>query len=169
MLKVTLQSIFMPDAVIELLSHILQSINFLNTSLAFTKIKTSNWLCETCTRTSEWESLSHLWPFTQNLPRLSVCFCTMNTLWWMTWRTDWSVIFRTLWLCVKLNLKIWPLLRHIYSELIRLNTHCTFSNRMIRRNLLSTSVGSRTLQTPLEALHLHVWLWLLYWQYWSPD
>ena len=87
-LKATLQSIFMPDAVMKLLSHTLQSTNFLNTSPASTKIKTLNWLRETCTRTSEWESLSHLWPFTQNLPGLPVCFCTMNTLWWMTWRTD---------------------------------------------------------------------------------
>ena len=74
----------MSDAVMKLLSCTLQLINSLNISSAFTKIKTSNWLHRTCIRTSEWESPSYLWPFTWTLPGLPVCFCTMNTLWWMT-------------------------------------------------------------------------------------
>ena len=53
MLKATLQSIFMPDAVMKLLSYTLQSTNSLNTSPASTKIKTLNWLRRTRTRTSE--------------------------------------------------------------------------------------------------------------------
>ena len=60
MLKATLQSISMPDAVMRLLSCTLQLMNSLNTLPASTKIKMSNWLREMHTRTSEWESLSHL-------------------------------------------------------------------------------------------------------------
>ena len=89
-LKVMLQSTSMQDIKMEPLSHTPLSRNSLSTLLASMKTRMWDWLLKTHTRTSKWESLSHLQPFIWTSLGLPVCFHMMNIHWWMTWRTDWS-------------------------------------------------------------------------------
>ena len=162
-LRVALLNTFMQDITMKSLSHMPLWMNFWNTLQASMKIRMWNSQCETHTKTSAWKSLSHSQSFTSTLSESPVFFHMMNPLWWMTWRIGWFNDFRMLWLSVKLNLKIWPLSRHICNTLTRLNTHCSFNDRVIERNLPPLPARVRTQKTPSRLLSLWLLLQLCLW------